>query len=69
MEDQDRKKVILTLRWTAIIVTSYLILFGRGQGDRPPSKSHPYCCIYLIKCFTHLPSKEHGFQIQNYSIH
>lgn len=31
MEDQDRKKVILTLRWTAIIVTSYLILFGRGR--------------------------------------
>jgi PAS domain S-box-containing protein len=31
MEDKDRKKVILTLRWTAIIVTSYLILFGRGR--------------------------------------
>jgi PAS domain S-box-containing protein len=31
MGDQDRKKVILTLRWTAIIVTSYLILFGRGR--------------------------------------
>lgn len=30
-EDHDRKKVILTLRWTAIIVTSYLILFGRGR--------------------------------------
>ena len=31
MEDQDRKKIILTLRWTAIIVTSYLILFGKGR--------------------------------------
>jgi PAS domain S-box-containing protein len=31
MEDQDRKKVVLSLRWTAIIVTSYLILFGRGR--------------------------------------
>jgi PAS domain S-box-containing protein len=31
MEDQGRKKVILTLRWTVIIVTSYLILFGRGR--------------------------------------
>jgi PAS domain S-box-containing protein len=31
MEDQDRKKVILMLRWTAIIVTSYLILFGKGR--------------------------------------
>jgi len=31
MEDQDKKRVILTLRWTAIIVTSYLILFARGR--------------------------------------
>lgn len=31
MEDQDRKRIILTLRWTAIIVTSYLILFGKGR--------------------------------------
>jgi PAS domain S-box-containing protein len=31
MEDQDRKKIILMLRWTAIIVTSYLILFGKGR--------------------------------------
>jgi PAS domain S-box-containing protein len=31
LEDQDRKKIIITLRWTAIIVTSYLILFGRGR--------------------------------------
>jgi PAS domain S-box-containing protein len=27
----DRKQTILTLRWAAIIVTSYLILFGRGR--------------------------------------
>jgi len=31
MEDQDKKRVILTLRWTVIIVTSYLILFGKGR--------------------------------------
>jgi PAS domain S-box-containing protein len=31
MEDQGRKRIILTLRWTAIIVTSYLILFGKGR--------------------------------------
>jgi PAS domain S-box-containing protein len=31
MENQDRKRIILTLRWTAIIVTSYLILFGKGR--------------------------------------
>jgi len=31
MENQDRKKVILLLRWTAIVVTSYLILLGKGR--------------------------------------
>jgi PAS domain S-box-containing protein len=31
MEEEDRKKIILMLRWTAIIVTSYLMLFGRGR--------------------------------------
>jgi PAS domain S-box-containing protein len=31
LENKDRKKIIITLRWTAIIVTSYLILFGRGR--------------------------------------
>jgi len=31
MEDQDRKRIILILRWTAIIVTSYLILFSKGR--------------------------------------
>jgi PAS domain S-box-containing protein len=31
MEDQDRKRIILMLRWTAIIVTSYLILFSKGR--------------------------------------
>lgn len=30
-KDRDRKKVILLLRWTAIIVTSYLILFSKGR--------------------------------------
>jgi two-component system cell cycle sensor histidine kinase/response regulator CckA len=29
MKDRYRKKVILSLRWTAIIVTSYLTLFGK----------------------------------------
>ncbi len=31
MKNHDRKKIIITLRWTAIIVTSYFILFGRGR--------------------------------------
>ena len=29
-----------------------------GQGDRPASQSHPYCCLYLIQYFTHLLSKD-----------
>jgi len=31
MEERDKKKIILMLRWTAIIVTSYLILFAKGR--------------------------------------
>ncbi len=31
MKEQSRKKIVLCLRWTVIIVTSYLILFGRGR--------------------------------------
>lgn len=27
----DKKKIILVLRWTVIIVTSYLIIFGKGR--------------------------------------
>src|SRR4030042_4535818 len=30
-KDRDRKKVILLLRWTAIIITSYLIFFSKGR--------------------------------------
>ncbi len=35
MENQDRKKAILLLRWTSIIVTSYLILLGKGKVADP----------------------------------
>ena len=31
MKKPDKKRIILLLRWTAIIVTSYLILLGRGR--------------------------------------
>ena len=31
IKQQDRKKVVLALRWTVIIVTCYLILLGRGR--------------------------------------
>ncbi len=47
MENQDRKKVILTLRWTAIIVTSYLILFGRGRVT-DLYLSHILIVIYIL---------------------
>ena len=47
MEDQDRKRVILTLRWTAIIVTSYLILFGRGRVT-DLHLSHILIAIYIL---------------------
>ncbi len=47
MEDQDRKRVILTLRWTAIIVTSYLILFGRGRVT-DLHLSHILIGIYIL---------------------
>lgn len=35
IKDRDRKKTILTLRWAAIIVTSYLILLGKGRITDP----------------------------------
>ena len=47
MDDQDRKKVILTLRWTAIIVTSYLILFGRGRVT-DLHLSHILIAVYIL---------------------
>ncbi len=34
MKDKNTKKIVLALRWTIIIVTSYLILFGRGTFTR-----------------------------------
>jgi hypothetical protein len=59
MEDQDRKKVILTLRWTAIIVTSYLILFGKG---RVTDLHLSHYRISLIKYFSYFRSKEMVFK-------
>ena len=31
IKNQDRKRIVLALRWTVIIVTCYLILLGRGR--------------------------------------
>ena len=47
MEDQDRKKVIIMLRWTAIIVTAYLILFGKGRMTSL-HLSYTLIIIYLL---------------------
>ena len=35
MKKQDRKRAILLLRWTSIIVTSYLVLLGKGRVADP----------------------------------
>jgi PAS domain S-box-containing protein len=47
MKDQDRKKVILLLRWTAIIVTCYLILFGKGKVT-DLHLSHLLVIVYIL---------------------
>jgi PAS domain S-box-containing protein len=47
MEDQDRKRIIIMLRWTAIIVTSYLILFGKGRVTNL-NLSYTLIIIYLL---------------------
>ena len=47
MKDQDKKKIVITLRWTAIIVTSYLILFGRGRVTNI-ELSHFLIAVYLL---------------------
>ena len=58
MENQDRKKIILTLRWTAIIVTSYLILFGRGKVT-DLHLSHILIAVYILSniLLTFVPKK------------
>ena len=58
MEDQDRKKIIIMLRWTAIIVTSYLILFGKGRVT-DLNLSYTLIIIYLLSnvLLTFFPKK------------
>lgn len=43
IKNQDRKKIVLALRWTVIIVTCYLILLGRG---RVPNLHLSYLLIF-----------------------
>lgn len=47
MKTQDRKKIILCLRWTVIIVTSYLILFGKGKIT-DPDLGHLFILAYIF---------------------
>lgn len=58
MEDKYQKKIILSLRWTAIIVTSYLILFGKGRVT-DPGLSHFLIIGYILSniFITFLPTK------------
>ena len=43
MKKQDRKQVVLLLRWTSIIVTSYLVLLGKGRISDPQ-----LCHLFII---------------------
>jgi PAS domain S-box-containing protein len=47
MKGSDRKRVILLLRWGTIIVTSYLILLGRGKVA-DPNLSHILVLGYIL---------------------
>ena len=35
MKDQDKKNIVILLRWTVIVVVGYLILFGKGRVADP----------------------------------
>src|SRR4030042_2722128 len=43
MKNQDRKQAVLLLRWTSIIVTSYLVLLGKGRISDPQ-----LCHLFII---------------------
>jgi PAS domain S-box-containing protein len=47
MKKQDRKQAILLLRWTSIIVTSYLVLLGKGRVA-DPQLSHLFILGYIL---------------------
>ncbi len=47
MHGKQNKKTILTLRWTAIIVTSYLILFGQGKVTSA-NLGHLLIMLYIL---------------------
>ena len=47
MKIQDKKNIILCLRWTVIIVTSYLIFFGKGRIT-DPDIGHLFILAYIF---------------------
>ena len=47
MKEKDRKRIIILLRWGAIIVTSYFILLGRGKVA-DPGLSHILVLGYIL---------------------
>jgi PAS domain S-box-containing protein len=47
VKKQDRKGAILSLRWTSIIVTSYLILLGRGR-TADPHLNYLFILVYIL---------------------
>ena len=50
MKTEDQKKIIVSLRWMVIIVTSYLILFGKEE----PATFHSGYVFILIYIFSNL---------------
>ncbi len=50
MKDQNRKKIVLSLRWTVIIVTSYLLFFGKGRMT-DPNLGHLFILAYIFSNF------------------
>jgi two-component system cell cycle sensor histidine kinase/response regulator CckA len=47
MKLQDQKKIVICLRWTVIIVTSYLILFGR-ESLTQFNWGHVFILVYIL---------------------
>ncbi|MGA2464018.1 MAG: ATP-binding protein [Thermodesulfobacteriota bacterium] len=58
MKNKDRKQGVLLLRWTSIIVTSYLILLGKGRVA-DPQLSNIFIIGYILSnlFLTFLPKK------------
>jgi PAS domain S-box-containing protein len=58
IQNRDRKKVILSLRWTVIIVASYLVLFGRGRVT-DLNVGHLFVLLYICSnlILTFLPRR------------